>query len=60
MFGTSTTVDSAGNEFYCPCGSTSSNCISFNIPSPDPYFGLFCSYSGPNCTTGGISQQTCI
>ena len=60
LLGTSTTVDSAGNEFYCPCGSTSSNCISFNIPSPDPYLGLFCANSGPNCTTGGISQQTCI
>ncbi len=61
LLGTSETVDSSGNEFYCPCGSTSSNCISFNIPSPDPYLGLFCNSTiSPTCTTGQISNQTCI
>ncbi len=61
LLGTSETVDSSGNEFYCPCGSTSSNCISFSIPSPDPYLGLFCNSTiSPTCTTGQISNQTCI
>jgi peroxidase len=61
LLGTSETVDSSGNEFYCPCGSTSSNCISFSIPSPDPYLGLFCNSTiSPTCSTGQISNQTCI
>jgi len=46
LLGTSITADSNGNELYCPCGSTDSNCISFNIPSPDLYLGLFCT-DGP-------------
>ena len=48
---------------YAILRSTNSNCISFNIPAPDPYLGLFCNNapgSGPNCTTGSVSTQKCI
>jgi peroxidase len=72
ILGTSATADSNGNELSCTCGSTSSDCISFNIPSPDTYLGLFCVNNGTGgdgganigknlvCSTGKISNQTCI
>lgn len=60
----STTTDITGEEIYCDCSSTDSNCMAIKVPINDSYLGQTCVTTQPPspgpCVTNKITTQTCI